>query len=255
MIEAFQRQPLIAALALAAAGLAVAVGVETGFGTRIAPVIPSGPSKAAAPFQAKLLPPIAPVDAEQAYTEMVARPLFIALRRPAPPAEASAAAAMKRGEYVLQGVTIAGGTRIALLREKATGKVHRVEKGHDLDGIKVAEITPESVTLAQGSEQEVLPLQVIKPAASPGAAAQVGPFGPATAAGAMAPPAAGAVPGNPAHAPSPPPPPPTTRFGPAPVTPQQPNAHPNAVPQATTAPLTPEELLARRRARRAQQSQ
>jgi hypothetical protein len=254
MIEAFQRQPLIAALALAAAGLAVAVGVETGFGTRIAPAIPAGPSKPAAPFQARLLPPIAPVNLEQAYTEMVARPLFIALRRPAPPAEASAATAMKHGQYVLQGITIAGDTRIALLREKATGKVHRVEKGHDIDGIKVAEVTPESVTLAQGGEQEVLPLQVIKPGAAPGASAQLGPFGPATAAGAIPP--ATPVPGAPVPAPGNPAANPTPKLlGPEGFIPHEANPHPTAVPQATTAPLTPEELLARRRARRAQQTQ
>lgn len=253
MIQPFQRQPLIAALALAAAGLAIALGIETGFGTRLSPAIPAGPSKPAAPFAAKLLPPVAPVSFEQAYPEMVARPLFIALRRPAPPADATAASAMKHDQYVLQGVTIAGDTRIALLREKATGKVHRVEKGHDIDGIKVAEITPESVTLAQGNEQEVLPLQVIKPGVAPGAAVQVGPFGPAPAPGAIAP-AAAANPGNPA-VPANPVAVPTARFGPQPVTPPEANPRPAVVPQATTAPLTPEELLARRRARRAQQTQ
>jgi hypothetical protein len=39
-------------------------------------------------------------------------------------------------------------------------------------------------------------------------------------------------------------------FGPAP-----PNPAARPVPQATTAPLSPEELLARRRARRTQQTQ
>jgi hypothetical protein len=254
MIQALQRQPLIAALALAAAGLAIALGVETGFGTRLAPAIPAGPSKPAVPFQAQLLPPVAPVNPEQAYPEMVARPLFIGLRRPAPPAEGPAASAMKRGQYVLQGVTIVGDTRIALLREKATGKVVRVEKGHDIDGIHVAEVMPESVTLAQGKEQEVLPLQVIKPGVAPGAAVQVGPFGPAAAAGAVPPPAnptpvrPGTQPANPAATPTP------RLLGPEGFIPHE-NPRPAAVPQATTAPLTPEELLARRRARRAQQTQ
>lgn len=254
MIQAFQRQPLIAALALAAAGLAIALGIETGFGTRLSPAIPAGPSKPAAPFAAKLLPPAAPVSSEQAYPEMVARPLFIALRRPAPPAEATAASAMKHDQYVLQGVTIAGDTRIALLREKATGKVRRVEKGKDIDGAMVAEITPESVTLTQGNEKEVLPLQVIKPGAAPGAAIQAGPFGPAPAPGAVPPPVGvpsnpGATPVNPIAKPAP------RLVGPEGFIPHEANPQPPAVPQATTAPLTPEELLARRRARRAQQTQ
>lgn len=216
MLSLFQRQPFIGILAIACALLAVAIGVETGFGARFGPSIPSGTVKPAAPFDAKLLPPVAPVNAEQEYPEMVARPLFVPLRRPAPAAEAAPQSAMKRGQYTLQGVTIAGDTKIALLKEKSTGRIYRVEKGHDLNGLKLADVSPESATLAQGGEQEVLPLQVIKPAPLgnvPGA----GPFGPAP----------GVHPANPAARPG--------AVNPA----ARPSAHP-AVPNPPQNPLPQE---------------
>jgi hypothetical protein len=240
----FQRQPLIGALVIAAALLVAAIGMETGFGTRLAPAIPAAPSKPAKPFEARLLPPLDPPNPDQAYPEMVARPLFVPQRRPAPAAEAAAKSTMKRGQFVLQGVTTAGDTRIALLKEKATGHIVRVEKGHEVNGMKLAEVSPESVTLVQGAEKEVLPLEVVKP--GPAHAAPAGPIGATTQGGMFgggganpavrppglqpAPPAGNASPGHPA------------------------NPEPPALPQATAAPLTPEELLARRRALRNRQN-
>jgi hypothetical protein len=237
-----QRQPLVALLAVVAAVLVIALGLETGFGARLSPAIPSGVSKPAAPFEAKLLPALAVTDPERNYPEMTARPLFVPLRRPAPPAEQVAQSNLKRGLYMLQGVTILGDTRIALLREKATGHIVRAEKGKDLNGAKVAEVTPESVTLAVGNDQEVISMQVVKPGPPP-AGGPMGPFGPPAGAAPNAPGAPGAAGA---------PPQPATPAGPIPAT--QPIANPpaQAVPQATTAPMTPEELLARRRARRAQ---
>lgn len=238
----FQRQPLIASLAILAALLVAAIGVETGFGTRLGASIPAGVSKPAVPFQARLLSAPAPLEPEQTFVEMVARPLFTPTRRPAPPAEAPSQATFKRGQYVLQGVIIAAGTKIAMLRDKTTGKVHRVEEGHELEGMKVAQVKPESVTLAVGKDQEVVPLQVLKQAV-PGSAKAEGPFG-----------ASGTAPRNPlipGGSPLARPAQPTVNHpGAEPV----PGAHPPS-PQATTAPLTPEELLARRRARRAQQNE
>jgi general secretion pathway protein N len=255
MRDLFQRQPLAVALAAAAILLLVVIGFETGFGSRLTPSISTGVSRPAAPFQAKLMPPLAAAQPEALYPEMAARPLFVPLRRPAPAAEQAPASNMKKGQFVLQGVTIAGDTKIALLREKSTGHIHRIEKGRELNGMKLAEVSPESVTLAQGSEQEVLPLQVMKP--GPGAHINAtGPFGPA---GGVVPTAPGApTPANPNPLAAPPPPGAVNAQGvPMQTFPQQQLQNPigSAVPQATTAPLTPEELLARRRARRSQQPQ
>jgi len=241
MLAVLQRQPFIAVLAVVAALLVIAIGLETGFGARLGPAIPAGVSKPAAPFEAKLLPALAATDPERSYPEMAARPLFVPLRRPAPPAEPAQQVNLKRGLYTLQGVTIAGDTRIALLREKSSGHIVRAEKGKDLNGMKIAEVTPESVTLAVGTEQEVIPLQVVKPAPGP-TTAPGGPFGPGSAIPGVAP--AAPVPPGSAQAPGAGPNPPAA------VAPANPAAP--AVPQATTTPMSPEELLARRRARRAQ---
>ena len=208
---------------------------------------------------------------DQEYAETGNRPLFIPTRRPAPSAVTPATvAAMAKGQFTLTGVTIASGMKIALLREKSSGRVIRVEEGKDVNGITVEQIDPEHVKLTQGGDQEVVQLLVTKGVAqSPApvaAAPAAGPFAPAATAAAPAPPGA-----NPIARAGPPPAPagqpaqpnpfvnPNSLFGPRPATPA-PGA---TVPEPTTAtpptsqaaPLTPEELLARRRARRNQQSQ
>ena len=252
MIELLRRNPLIAALAALCAVLAVVVVVELATIGR--------PSRAAVPRkvaagEAKLLPSVAAVSPEQAYPETAARPLWIPTRRPAPPAAAQQAS-LARGQYVLQGVTIAGGTRIALLREKTSGRIHRIEQGKEVNGMQVAEVQAEKVTLAQGGEREVLELQVQKPSAPgtpgipPTAVADTGPFGPAQSTPGA--PAAGAAIARPTPGASGPMPATRQPGGtPTPATaPAVANPSPGAVPQQSTAPMTPEELLARRRARR-----
>lgn len=267
MIDLLRRNPLIAALGVLCAVLAALVIVElatAGASTGRAPV------RKAAPAEAKLLPPLAAAPAEQLYPETANRPLWIPTRRPAP-AAAVVAASFARGQFILQGVTIAGETKIALLKEKASGRVHRVEKGRDVNGLQVSEIEPDKVTLAQGAEREVVELRVQRPGApgapTPGmpgqpAGAAGGPFAPVAAAtGAPVPAAVPATPpspspfGQPLVAPGTSPGP----LAPSPVSPAPPSppvvANPSQQPvpqQATTAPMTPEELLARRRARRNQ---
>jgi len=251
MTELLRRNPLIVALAALCAVLAVVVAVELATIGRSPEA--AAPRKVAA-GEAKLLPSVAAVAPDQAYPETAARPLWIPTRRPAPP-PAVQQASIPRGQYILQGVTIAGTTRIALLREKTSGRIHRVEQGKEVGGMQVAEVEPERVTLAQGGEREVLELRVQRPTApgTPGAppaatATATGPFGPVGA----APPPLGASPV--VRAPGTPGPLPTARpTGASPTgatAPAVANPSPGAVPQQSTAPMTPEELLARRRARR-----
>jgi general secretion pathway protein N len=253
MNELLRRNPLIAALVALCAVLAVVVVIELAtIGRSSGTAVP----RQVAAGEAKLLPSVAPVAPNQAYPETAARPLWVPTRRPAPP-PAAQQASIARGQYILQGVTIAGATRIALLREKASGRIHRVEQGKDVGGMQVAEVEPEQVTLAQGAEREVLELRVQKPAApgTPGApppatSAATGPFAPAPSSGTPQPGAAQPA----ARAPGTPGPMPTARpTGAAPAgatAPAVANPSPGAVPQQSNAPMTPEELLARRRARR-----
>jgi hypothetical protein len=263
----FQRHPLVIALSVLAAILAVVVAAELGLGGSRANVAGGATNRASA-FEAKLLPPQQVAQAEQLYPEMAARPLFTPTRRPAP--AAAAPSTYTPGQFVLQGVIVAGGTRTAMLREKSSGRTHRVEVGREINGIKVAEIDREVVTLTQGGDREVLQLQVQRPgpAGASGAPTAVpgamGPFGP-TPTGAGSPAGPAGVPGAaggpaPAAAPRPAAPPPPQSPGmilnpsPNPLASPAPGTNP-AQPSATTTPMTPEELLARRRARRGQQSQ
>jgi len=280
MGEFVRRNPILAALAAVAFLLAVALVLEY---VVARPGGPAGPARPVVAADAKLLPPPPPVVAEQAYPETSARPLFTPTRRLAPEAIAAQQPSFQRGQFVLLGVTIAGDTRIAMLREKASGKIHRIARGAEVNGIKVAAIEPESVTLAMSAEQESLPLTVQRPgapgqpaspggpamqAAPPASATLLGPFGtsPGTTAhmanapagvtpgapppgfGAPASPGGFPVPNNaalPAQGPIP-------SQGAVPTPPLT-----SAVPQGTdpNAGLSPEEILARRRARRAQQTQ
>jgi hypothetical protein len=254
MFSILQRHPLIIALSVLAAILAAAVAAELGLGASLRTRMTASPAKAAAPTDAKLLPPQQLAQAEQLYPEVAARPLFTPTRRPAP--AAAPPSTYTPGQFILQGVIVAGNTKTAMLREKSSGRIHRVETGREINGIKVAEIDREAVTLTQGVDREVLQMQVLRPGAVPGAApvpGAPGPFGPANPA-AGAPGAAAPIPGvNP-----PPPAPPPVPASPGMILNTPPAAAPvpgTNPPAAATSPMSPEELLARRRARRGQQSQ
>jgi general secretion pathway protein N len=262
-MELLRRNPLMAALGLLCIVLAGIVLAE--FAMPVS-TTSSAAARKVAPAEAKLLPPVMVSSAEQLYPETAARPLWIPTRRPAP-AVVAAPASFQKGQFILQGVTIAGATRIALLKEKASGRIHRVEKGRDLNGLQVAEVEPEAVTLVQGGEREVINLVVQRPGgAAPGQPASAphagGPFAAAQSPQPGSNPAAPPMPGVPPTAALVPAPPSGSPFGaplvapppgplPPAATPNPANPSNTAVPQqATTAPMTPEELLARRRARR-----
>ncbi len=110
------------------------------------------------------LPPL-----EEVYTETTARPILTPTRRPAPPPPPSTAAvapkpAMKKGQFMLVGVTITKEKTIALLREVAGGKTLRAERGQVVNGLTVEKIDPEKVTLKFEDEREEV---VLKIAAAP----------------------------------------------------------------------------------------
>jgi hypothetical protein len=273
MMDMLRRYPLISALTIVAVVLAAVLAVELASGAALRERMAAAAAPRAAVVQTKLLPTIAAVNPDQEYAETGNRPLFTPTRRPAPAqVTPTTASAMNKGQFILTGVTIAGPMKIALLREKASGRVVRVEQGKDVNGITVAQIDPEQVTLTQGGDQEVVQLLVTKGVAAPpvppqAAAPSAGPFAPSAGA-APAPPQPGANPAlraqPPVSAPAPPGAPrpvnPNTLFGPRPggLTPGNsfvPDPTTVTPPTSDAAPLSPEELLARRRARRNQQTQ
>jgi len=267
MANLFRQNPLAFVLSVVAAILVVVIIAEASLGDSLWSGKTAPTTKAPAAADAKLVPPVAVVVPDQAYPETASRPLFTPTRRPAPAAP-SVANTMTKGQFTLMGVIAVGNQRTALLREKSGGKVHRVERGKEINGLTLSAVENDQVTLAQGGDQEVLTLQVQKGpavAAAPSPASS-GPFGPAAPLAGQ--PMAGGVPPAPGQAAAPVP----GRPGPAQpaIAQPQPNAPPAANPAqrsgfgpfanqpqsggATEAtPMTPEELLARRRARRGQQ--
>jgi hypothetical protein len=268
MVDLLRRYPILIALAVLGALLALIVAWEMAAHVGAGSSLATRSVKRAAPFEAKLLAPPPIAQADQQYPEFIARPLWTPTRRPAP--AAAAPSTYTPGQYVLQGVIVAGNTRTAMLREKANGRLHRVEAGKQLNGITVADISPESVTLSQGADREVVPLQVQRPGPPPGTPgapgvpavpqASFGPSAPHPEVHPVAPPtpaslatgnAAGPFPSS-NHAPG----------APVPV-PVAPPSSPVPIPEASALgaqpgaanPLSAEELLARRRARRGVQSQ
>jgi general secretion pathway protein N len=259
MMDWLRRNPLIGLLAAACALLAAVIAVEAGFGASLRKVLQPGSGKRASPADSKLLPPLAAVAVEQAYPETTARPLFTPTRRPAPELAVAPQSTFQKGQFTLQGVIMVGDNQVAMLREKANGRIHRIERGREVNGIKVVDIKPEGVTLAQGAEQEVLSLNVQRAGVgAPPLAAVQGPFpgmpvapgAPQTqvlpsgqvAPGGPFPLPAGAQPAAVAPAPSP-----VIGAGTNPAT--------RTAPDTAAPPMSPEELLARRRARRTQQNQ
>ena len=256
MANLFRQNPLALVLAAVATALVAVIVLEVGLG--LWPAASTAETKSVPASDVKMLPPIAAVMAEQAYPETAARPLFTPTRRPAP--AAPVAGNMVKGQFTLTGVIAMGDLRIALLKEKSSGKVHRVERGKEVNGMTLSVVEPERVTLAQGGDEESLTLQVQKGPAvaaggAPGAAASVatGPFAPSRPLGAPGPATAEVKAATP--------PPPSTPVAPTPTpaaNPAQRSAFgpfpnpPTGTPSEAT-PMTPEELLARRRARRGQQ--
>ena len=163
--------------------LAVVVGWETDWGRQIVRV-PSAP----APVEPKPLVTAALPDYQiegglAAHSETVQRTLFNATRRPAPAlAVDDGPRQIARGAFQLMGTTVTGERNIAFLKEISNGKTRVVRQGDEINGMKVALVTPDRVQFKAGDDSEDLVLKVAPgpkttlaaapplPGATPGAA-------------------------------------------------------------------------------------
>jgi len=165
------------------AGLLAVLGWEIDWGAEVRKRTPPDEALPPKPVATSLLPDYVIEGGLAARAETVNRTLFNPTRRPAPAALAEAAKPrMQRGLYTLTGTTLAGDKSLAFLKEVKGGKARTVKKGDNLDGVLVAEVSPDRVKLALGDESEELVLKVVtNPKATPAPAA------PATAAAPAAP--------------------------------------------------------------------
>lgn len=221
------------------------------------PSVGEGPRPPAKVAEARLLPAFSLAES-QIGGETLARPLFVPSRRPPPPA-ATGPGSVKRGQYMLQGTTIVGDLRIALLKELASGTVHRVEMGAEIGGMTLAEVAPGKVVLRSGDESETLPLVVAKASGPAGAAVVQGPFGSAAPAAGAAPASAKEAEAKPGAAAQPQPATGTYSGSRAVGRPRgdavTPAAPESGAADAKAEQLTPEQMIARRRAARRAQPQ
>ncbi len=114
---------------------------------------------------AKFSPPVISsslkIQSVDRYLEIVERPLFVFTRRPAPPPLPSAPpSTMKKGQFKLSGVSIAGNQKFVFLIEIATKRTRVVREGEKINDMTLEKIEPGWVTLVQGRDQEQLGLAV-----------------------------------------------------------------------------------------------
>lgn len=167
-------------------GLALVIGgLELDWGRQLHAPLPAPRKSADKPAETLLLPEFVLPPLEQGYPETVNRPLFVVTRRPAPPPPPPTLPkpAMQKGQFTLLGVIITKDISIALLKEKASGKTHRVIKGKEINGITLEKVEAEKVTLTQGDDNEeiILKIHAMPRPASTSATTQPGQLAPGSA--------------------------------------------------------------------------
>ncbi len=117
----------------------------------------------AKPVVVSLMPEYAISGGITKRTETVERPLFNPTRRPAPvvAVEATKHQMMQHGQFALTGTTLSGERNLAFLKELNGGKARTVKQGDTINGMLVAEVTPDRVKLTLDDESEVLVLKVV----------------------------------------------------------------------------------------------
>lgn len=167
------------------AALALVIGWETDWGRQIVRVPPAPPPAEPKPLKVATLPDYQIEGGLAAHSETVQRTLFNATRRPAPPAAGSdGPRQIAHGAFQLMGTTVTGEAHVAFLKEMANGKTRVVRQGDEINGMKVALVTPDRVQFKAGDDSEDLILKVAPGPKTTLAAAPPppgGPTGPAAA--------------------------------------------------------------------------
>jgi len=105
----------------------------------------------------------------ETFSAFVARPLFLASRRPPPSAAAASSGTANMsakgvifGPYKFTGIVITPRVRIAFVTEIGTGKSIALAEGEMLGDWRCAKITPGGVTLERGDRREVIELHATR---------------------------------------------------------------------------------------------
>lgn len=143
------------------AALAIALGLEIGWGSGMRRVPPPETPVVPAPVSVGLLPEYTIAGGPEALQATAEHTLFNPTRRPAPPAVQTAGGpvSLQRGQFVLTGTTVYGDTAVAYLRE-ANGKTRTVRQGETVNGMLVASVTASGIRFTAGGQSEDLALKI-----------------------------------------------------------------------------------------------
>lgn len=192
----WQQHGLSALLSVAALGGALAVGIETQWGSAVRlSSTNSGAGASRTPEIVATYPNFSMPSLNGGFVETAERPLFLPSRRPIPVGPSASAQVMKKGQYKLSGTSVESDLAVAYLVETATNKSVRVSKGKEIvgsPGLMVDQVEATRVVLKMGDDTETLELRTSasppKPATPPGTNASPGtPGAPGVAAVAPAP--------------------------------------------------------------------
>ena len=141
--------------------LALLLAWQTDWGRAFARTPPAESAAAPAPLSIALLPEYQPSATPDKNKDAVERTLFNPTRRPAPVAAVEVAKPkMQRGQFTLAGTIVVEGKTTAFLKEVNGGKPRRVLQGESINGMTVAQVATDRVTLKMGDETEDLLLKL-----------------------------------------------------------------------------------------------
>lgn len=95
-----------------------------------------------------------------ALSEMIERPLFLSTRRVPEPEEAAPPPPPKPIRLKLIGVALAGGSRVALLRNLVNNQLIHLAEGETHDGWSLDTVGAQSASFSRGPQVAELPLEI-----------------------------------------------------------------------------------------------
>ena len=95
-----------------------------------------------------------------ALSDMVERPLFLSTRRMPEPEEAAPPPPPKPIRLKLVGVALAGGSRVALLRNLVNNQLIHLAEGETHDGWSLDTVGAQSASFSRGPQTTELPLEL-----------------------------------------------------------------------------------------------
>jgi hypothetical protein len=130
----------------------------------LSPAAPSAEAMQVPPEDEAKMPEFADVSlnppALSALSDMVERPLFLSTRRVPEPEEAAPPPPPKPIRLKLIGVALAGGSRVALLRNLVNNQLIHLAEGETHDGWSLDTVGAQSASFSRGPQVAELPLEI-----------------------------------------------------------------------------------------------